>query len=136
MITSLKGCRKKWHVKDKCFIRCQLCKKESFERKYYQTKNHLYLHVACYEKAKAEEGPSIKVYDTGPKFIDRYTVFIGGHVFGMSSNACSPNGFNQYIGAGNDTEFKGTKHFLGKQVQLKGLPREVLDAITQRVNDK
>lgn len=41
----------------------------------------------------------IKVLDSGEDtFCDRYTVIIGKDVFGMSNNACSPQGFNQYEG--------------------------------------
>ena len=44
----------------------------------------------------------ISVFDNGGETIDRYTVIIGNLVYGMSSNATSPSGFNQYCGDVSD----------------------------------
>lgn len=42
---------------------------------------------------------TIRIYDSGPSTADRYTVFDDGvAVYGMSDNAMSPQGFNQYLG--------------------------------------
>jgi len=72
----------------------------------------------------------IEVYDD-PKTFDRYTVAIDDYVFAMSENPLSPLGFNQ---------FAGTKNMLpnwkiGKKVSLKKLPKDVKEAILQRVKD-
>lgn len=69
------------------------------------------------------------VYDSGPKYADRYTVFIGKDVYGMSRNATSPAGFNQWVG--DTTEIKKGKH-QGKKVSVDKLPTAVKTAICQR----
>jgi hypothetical protein len=43
--------------------------------------------------------PTIRVFDSGGDFIDRYTVTINDDVYTMSDNADQPNGFNQYAGS-------------------------------------
>ena len=72
----------------------------------------------------------IKVYDNGGKTADRYTVEIihfngDTDFFGMSDNATSPNGFNQYIG--NDV------YCNDKQIRLIDLNKYVLCAIIDRI---
>ena len=69
------------------------------------------------------------VYDSGPKFADRYTVFIGKDVYGMSSDANMPNGVNMY--AGSTDEIKKGKHH-GKRIDVKKLPKGTKIAICSR----
>jgi len=71
----------------------------------------------------------VVVFDSGPKFADRYTVFIDKDVYGMSSNANMPNGVCMYIGSIADIE-KG-KH-LGKRIDVKKLPKGTKAAICDR----
>ena len=41
----------------------------------------------------------MKIYDNGGQTFDRYTIiFDDGVAYGMSENATSPDGFNQYLG--------------------------------------
>jgi len=46
------------------------------------------------------EGRDMKlaIYDNNGKTADRYTVIIGNDVYGMSTDANMPNGFNQFAG--------------------------------------
>ena len=71
----------------------------------------------------------IKVWDNGGKTADRYTVLIDGHCFGMSENATSPNGFNQYIGRYQ----YGAAQDAGKRIDISLLPEPVRKAIWQRL---
>lgn len=91
----------------------------------------------------------IRVFDNKGKTFDRYTVVIYeedngtdpqyGSVFGMSSNADSPNGFNQYNGsvaelpAILDVLFGGKDKNIGHEVQIADLPEEVRIAIGKRL---
>ena len=67
----------------------------------------------------------IDIYDNQGKTFDRYTIFIGRDVFGMSANPLSPLGFNQYVGDYPEQIQKG-KH-LGKR--LNTIPKELEKAI-------
>jgi hypothetical protein len=71
---------------------------------------------------------NIQAFDS-KKTWDRYTVIIDGAVFGMSPNANSPQGFNQYCGKEN--EFN--KQNLGDEVEIMDLPLEVRLAIGDRL---
>lgn len=78
----------------------------------------------------------IRVFDSGEDcFSDRYTVIISNDVFGMSNNACSPNGFNQYIGTiGLDLSEENLLQVIGEEkTPLRTLPSEVLEAIINRL---
>lgn len=72
----------------------------------------------------------IIVYDNNGKTFDRYTIFIGNAVFGMSLNPFSPQGFSQYDG--ERSQIKEGKH-LGKRVSFASLSNEVQKAIKARV---
>lgn len=69
------------------------------------------------------------IYDNGGKSCDRYTVFVGEDVYGMSDNACAPNGFNQYIGSAMEKW-----HFdkLGKKLDRSEYPAVVIKALHRR----
>lgn len=70
-----------------------------------------------------------KVYDNGGQSIDRYTVIIDNDVYTMSTNALSPNGFNQYYGSvGDILRWEN----VGQEVSLMTLPKEVYTAIKDR----
>lgn len=76
----------------------------------------------------------IFVYDNGGETVDRYTIIIDTEVFGMSENALSPNGFNQYCGRVGDDIPIG--RFDDEPViGLRTLPRDVLLAIIHRLSD-
>jgi len=77
---------------------------------------------------------AILVYDNGGKTVDRYTIVIDTEVFGMSENALSPNGFNQYAGRiGDDIPIGRFDDW--EVIGLKTLPRDVLLAIIHRLSD-
>lgn len=76
------------------------------------------------------DNPSIDhvvVYDNGGETLDRYTVFIGSDVYGMSE---SGGGFNMYIG--DDNEIVMGDH-LG--VKLESVPESIKYAVIGRVID-
>lgn len=74
----------------------------------------------------------VMVWDNGGKSWDRYTVLIDRDVYGMSSNADSVNGFNQYIGDYTEFDFERTQN-LGKRIKNHELPFEVIRAIYKRI---
>jgi len=70
---------------------------------------------------------NVVVYDNGGSSVDRYTVVIDKEAFGMSDNASSPNGFNQYIGSvGADVKISQ----LGKK--LDKIPSSIKKAVEER----
>ena len=74
----------------------------------------------------------IKVYDNGGKTFDRYTVILSdGSIIGMSKNALSPQGFNQYCGDVKDYQLKNNEA-IGQKVSIKSLSDEVREAIRLR----
>ena len=79
----------------------------------------------------------VTVYDNGGKTFDRYTVQIGRDVYGMSDNATSPAGFNQYAGSIKPGPAKRNQTKLnpanfGKRVRFSELPEAVRIAIVNR----
>ena len=75
----------------------------------------------------------LQVFDN-KKTWDRYTVVIDDSWFGMSVNATSPQGFNQYGGESKDLCME--KAIIGKEIEnLDILPIEVKKAITNRIFD-
>ncbi len=79
-----------------------------------------------------EGKPKVVVYDNGGKTADRYTVVIGTSVFGMSDDATTPNGFNQY--AGETSEYP--RGFTGKKVKVTSLPKQTQKAIEDRMKEE
>lgn len=81
----------------------------------------------------------IRIYDNKGKTWDRYTVMIpegfGYHVYGMSENPTSPNGFNQYClttyGIVDSIRVTESEN-IGDPVKLSILPQEVQMAIKER----
>lgn len=71
----------------------------------------------------------VEVYDNDGETWDRYTVIIDGDVFGMSENALSPQGFNQWSGSLKD--LPGARQ--GERITLESLPEDVQTAIDVRV---
>lgn len=82
----------------------------------------------------------VRVWDNGGATFDRYTVAIKRQengrtiydVYGMSKNAMSPTGFNQYSHEHND----GTVFTMGsteKRCTINDLPAEVLKGIAYRL---
>ena len=65
------------------------------------------------------------IYDNGGETYDRYTIFIGDDVFGMSAEG---NGFNMYIG--DRSEIEEGDH-LG--VKLDHVPHGIQKAINERL---
>jgi len=90
-----------------------------------------------------ESTPTIRVFDNVGKTWDRYTVIIyqdgEADVFGMSSNADAPNGFNQW--SGSLAELPGvlealggdTSTDIGHEVELTELPQAVKNCIGKRL---
>lgn len=72
------------------------------------------------------------IYDNGGKSADQFTVVIDDDVYGMSTDATAPNGFNQYAGSITNGDIKLGPH-LGKKVKMNSLPDAVKKAIKQRM---
>jgi len=73
----------------------------------------------------------VRVFDDKKgKTFDEYTIIIGTAIYGMSCNARSPQGFNQY--EGELSEF-GNLDQLGKEIPLLDAPLEVRLAIGDRM---
>lgn len=88
----------------------------------------------CPRANESDFGNSVVVYDNGGKTADRYTVVIDNeYVFGMSDNARQPNGFNQFAGTVGELKLDNNPS-LGKKVDVKTLPKEVQDAIKDRIS--
>ena len=68
---------------------------------------------------------SVVIYDNGGETLDRYTIFIGNDVYGMSAEGC---GFNMYIG--DRTEIAEGDH-LG--IMLDHIPHGIKNAINERL---
>jgi hypothetical protein len=79
-----------------------------------------------------EDKEEFSIYDSGEEHFDRYTLFVGGSVFGMSINANSPQGFNQYLG--DEDEMPESEEVVGKKVGFKELPEQLQKAIMERVS--
>jgi len=82
------------------------------------------------DKYLSEAKSKIVVYDNGGKTADRYTVFIGDDVYGMSDNPTSPQGVNSYFGTTDEIKM-GKDH--GKK--LSKIPKELVKAIKQRESE-
>lgn len=77
-----------------------------------------------------------KIYDNGGKTWDRYTVLTEPYhfgkscnAFGLSKNAKNPQGFNQSI----NEVYEGAD--IGKEISFDDLPKEVQEAIFDRMNE-
>ena len=68
---------------------------------------------------------NVVIYDNLGETLDRYTIFIGDDVFGMSAEGC---GFNMYIG--DRSEIEEGDH-LG--IMLDHIPRGIKNAINERL---
>jgi hypothetical protein len=81
----------------------------------------------------------IRAFDNEGKTWDRYTIVIDGAVYGMSCNADSPAGFNQYSGsiaectAVLDVLSGKSDDNIGKEVMLTDLPSAVRKGIASRI---
>ena len=74
----------------------------------------------------------MKIFDNSGKTFDQYTVQIGRDVYGMSINALSPQGFNQYSFTLKKYEHIEGKANLGRKIAFDVLPEAVKVAIRQR----
>lgn len=78
----------------------------------------------------------IRIYDNGGETCDRYTLIIDGDIYGLSDNAMSPQGFNQYCGTIG--ECGHTDHYNddpGETLRdVSELPGEVQRAVELRVD--
>lgn len=72
----------------------------------------------------------IEIYDN-PTTWDRYTIITDDGCYGMSANALSPQGFNQFIGERH--EIKGNLGLKITHELIAELPNDVLVAILQRL---
>jgi len=84
--------------------------------------------------------PNIRVFDNGGETFDRYTVIINTSVYGMSINANSPQGFNQYSGELDELiavedAINGKPHNMGKEIPILDLPLIVRLAIGERLKN-
>ena len=70
---------------------------------------------------------NVVIYDNGGETLDRYTIFIGDDVYGMSEQGC---GFNMYIGDRTDIAEGG---HLG--IMLDHIPHGIKNAINERLKE-
>jgi hypothetical protein len=75
---------------------------------------------------------NIITWDNGGKTIDRYTVYIQGEWFSMSSNPLSSKGIDMWIDVSAEAVSNGV---YGPQVDFKSLPTAVKLAISRRKSD-
>ena len=73
----------------------------------------------------------LQVWDNGGKSFDQYTVRIGNAYYGMSDNARSPQGFNQFIGEYPEIDETKCGQKITKR-EYRNLPMEVRQAIMNR----
>ena len=73
----------------------------------------------------------LKVFDNQGRSFDRYTLIIDTDAFGMSENADSPQGFNNYVGGADQLDFDT----LGEEPLFTELPEAVQRAIVERLTD-
>ena len=77
----------------------------------------------------------MRIFDNSRKTFDQYTIQIRRDVYGMSINALSPQGFNQYsftLKKYEHIEGKANKETLGRKIAFDVLPEAVKVAIRQR----
>ena len=77
----------------------------------------------------------MRIFDNSGKTFDQYTIQIRRDVYGMSINALSPQGFNQYsffLKKYEHIEGKANKKTLGRKIAFDVLPKAVKVAIRQR----
>jgi hypothetical protein len=83
---------------------------------------------------KRDEIRGIRIFDSGPGDIDRYTIILAdGQTYGMGSDVTSPQGYNQYVGSTKDPYtpvLPGRQ--LGKRIKFNDLPLDVQAAVKQR----
>jgi len=72
----------------------------------------------------------VKVYDNGGATFDRYTIVTKDAVYGMSTNALSPSGFNQFSHVPEEAYVPSNKE---KEIALRDTPVDVLIAIINRL---
>ena len=77
----------------------------------------------------------LAIFDNKGITFDRYTVFIGNDVYGMSHNPTSPQGFNQYCGALYTEVDESAVWDNSEEVELQTLPQPVIKAIVDRLKD-
>ena len=104
------------------------------------------IHVSVKGHTKGVSLKGVRVYDIpwshaeAPyEVADRYTVVLpDGGVIGMSDNPLSPGGFNQYMGEWTVDGRPGFPYIKqkGKRVPVAALPRDVREAIKQRILQK
>lgn len=84
----------------------------------------------------------VRVFDNGGATFDRYTVMIlrrnkslrKYEVYGMSENAMSPQGFNQFSHVVPSVRYLASDNIaIGKRIRYVDLPKEVLTAIEARI---
>jgi|GEM_PF-2423238 len=71
----------------------------------------------------------VKVYDNEGESFDRYTVLIGEDAYGMSENAMSPQGFNQFLGDVGAIAIED----LGRKIEENEIPSQIQEAIRDRI---
>lgn len=82
--------------------------------------------------SKTAEMMPYKLFDNGGMSFDRFTLITRGAAFGLSENALSPQGFNQFLC--DEDELVEDKH-LGIRIELEDLPLEVYQAVMNRIQE-
>lgn len=90
-------------------------------------KDRLHRRREAYRKIKSHA----EFYDSGEGPMDRYTMIYLMGAFAFSTNALSPQGFNQYIGQ----SCKLDRAKCGKRIAFDRLPRETREAVVRRLMD-
>ena len=73
----------------------------------------------------------MKIYDNKGKTFDSYTLVHDGQIYGLSENAMSPAGFNQYSHS-LDAQYEPSQD--ETEISFEDCPEEVQRAITIRTN--
>ena len=70
----------------------------------------------------------IRIFDSGEKYIDRYTVVIESSMYTMSEHARMPDGVNMYC-----CEVSAGCEGIGEEIAIEDAPKEVRWAILDRL---
>lgn len=70
----------------------------------------------------------IRIFDTGKRYADRYTIIIENSMYTMSADAQSPQGVNMYC-----CEVQSDYVSIGKEIEMRDAPQEVRWAIRDRL---
>lgn len=102
---------------------------KTFKAKFNEAGNCIYCGESgrCPKRHNSIDTP--RIFDSGSKLNDRYTVIIDQSIFAMCTTPLSPLGINQYCG---EVDELGYTFPIKKEVGLSTLPIDVQTAIKYR----